>query len=345
MVRRMRALAREDEGTALVLVALALVVLLGFAAVTVDLGMMYLTKSRLQNALDGAVLAGAIKLAKGGDNAAALAEAQQYLVANGVSTSEATITPDMTTGIVDATATRPVQTFFARLLGMNVGSVTAVAQAKGGIATSLDEGVGAVPIGVLDGTIQPGVRTTLKYSADSKNSTAGTGWFSWLDLPIGNASDNERYLRDGYPGELWVGMSRPEGFLIETGNSPQAVVDAINQEITGRFYRCTHNPPCNQDHYVANCPRIIYIPVVRVYESDGVTPIPLGDTFHNSDNIKIVKFVEFIITEPANSTGNTKGEIYGYFLDGEGRDIVSGNSTPSNGNPNGTSALAVKLTR
>ena len=53
---------RSEEGTVVVLAAIMAVVVIGFAALVVDIGMLATAKSELQNAMDAAALAGAAKL-------------------------------------------------------------------------------------------------------------------------------------------------------------------------------------------------------------------------------------------------------------------------------------------
>ena len=55
---------REERGQAMVIVALSLVVLLGATALSVDVGMQFNTKAKLQAAADAAALAGAQDLPK-----------------------------------------------------------------------------------------------------------------------------------------------------------------------------------------------------------------------------------------------------------------------------------------
>ncbi|MDD2426717.1 MAG: pilus assembly protein TadG-related protein [Eubacteriales bacterium] len=57
----LRRLGREEDGQAMVLFALLLVVLLGFAALVVDVGLMTASKSKLQKAADAAALAAALE--------------------------------------------------------------------------------------------------------------------------------------------------------------------------------------------------------------------------------------------------------------------------------------------
>ena len=79
---------RSERGQALVLAALAMVVILGFAALSIDVGYWYSQKREVQKAVDAAALAGAQELP---DNpAAAEAVAREYLAKNGI-TDEDTI--------------------------------------------------------------------------------------------------------------------------------------------------------------------------------------------------------------------------------------------------------------
>ena len=52
-------LVREHKGATVVFVAIAMVMFLGFAALAVDLGYLYVVRGELQNAADAGALAGA----------------------------------------------------------------------------------------------------------------------------------------------------------------------------------------------------------------------------------------------------------------------------------------------
>lgn len=64
MGRLIKKLRKEESGQALIMVALLIGVLGGFAALVIDVGYMYVQKSELQSAADAAALAGAITLGK-----------------------------------------------------------------------------------------------------------------------------------------------------------------------------------------------------------------------------------------------------------------------------------------
>ena len=69
-----------ERGSVAVLMALALTVLLGFAALVVDVGLSWAVRAETQTAADAAALAGAARLADG--PAGAVAAVRQYLDAN-----------------------------------------------------------------------------------------------------------------------------------------------------------------------------------------------------------------------------------------------------------------------
>lgn len=134
VVRRLRGLAAEG-GQAIVLVVISLVVLLGMAALVIDIGYAYYTHRSLQASADAAALAGAQELP---DGARAVAVAREYTAesgaknerrdVNGVTT---TITTKCLTSIpgcdpVNAVVVKesaPTKTFFAGVLGIDAFSV------------------------------------------------------------------------------------------------------------------------------------------------------------------------------------------------------------------------------
>ena len=83
---------RGEQGQGAVLFVLMLVVLLGFVALAIDVGMAFQERSNAQNATDAAALAGAQQLAAGGDKEAATTEAKKYLADHGYEGPQDTIT-------------------------------------------------------------------------------------------------------------------------------------------------------------------------------------------------------------------------------------------------------------
>lgn len=124
----------DDRGAVVVLVAIGLLVILGFAGIAIDLGRGYLEKARISRAVDAGVLAGARSLRSG--NAEARRQALELARANGLGADASTdVAVSFSTNsegesTVTMTGTRRVPTTFMRVLGqeeMNVGSTATAA--------------------------------------------------------------------------------------------------------------------------------------------------------------------------------------------------------------------------
>ncbi|MGI6551003.1 MAG: pilus assembly protein TadG-related protein [Syntrophomonadales bacterium] len=120
---------KNEDGTALVLVAVLMVGLMGCAALVIDVGAMYSTKAELQNAADAAALAAARRLPNIG---AAITTAEYYAELNGVEEYEITATTpyDGDSTKIEVVCTRNVPYTFARVLGFTDIDISARAVAK-----------------------------------------------------------------------------------------------------------------------------------------------------------------------------------------------------------------------
>lgn len=120
---------RNEDGQVLVLVALLMVVLVGFAALIIDVGAMYLTKTNMQNAADAAAIAGAQKLP---NVSTAKSTAKYYAELNGAEQINTTATTPYNgdSDMIEVVITKNVQYSFAKVLGFNDGNVAARAVAK-----------------------------------------------------------------------------------------------------------------------------------------------------------------------------------------------------------------------
>ncbi len=109
-------LLREEKGQAVVLFALLLVVLLGITSFTVDVGYLQWQKRELQNTADAAALAAAQDLP---DASVAVATAEDYALAHGVTIAETTVnTPyNGDSYKVEVISTRDVPRLFSRIWG------------------------------------------------------------------------------------------------------------------------------------------------------------------------------------------------------------------------------------
>jgi hypothetical protein len=131
------------RGATLPLVAGGIVVILGLASLTVDVGLMYVRHQANVNGVDAAALAGAMKLTE--SNGEAELWAMQTAAANGLESPRAVVDvnfPAEWTIRVDSEANVP--TIFGRLLGRDHATVRASATARIGAVLGVggDEGVG-----------------------------------------------------------------------------------------------------------------------------------------------------------------------------------------------------------
>lgn len=121
---------QEQKGQSLVIIALALVGLLAFVGIAIDVGFIFARGSQLQAAIDSAALAGVVELAGGntpGNRAGAITKSGQFLNANGmpISVTQSLNIPDYSNveitplGVTEysITATWPVETYFLNVIG------------------------------------------------------------------------------------------------------------------------------------------------------------------------------------------------------------------------------------
>jgi Flp pilus assembly protein TadG len=83
-----------EKGQAIVLLAVAIVVLLGFTALAIDGGMVFTDRRRVQNAADAAALSGALQKANSRSDATAILAAQNSVISNGYATNQMSVAID-----------------------------------------------------------------------------------------------------------------------------------------------------------------------------------------------------------------------------------------------------------
>lgn len=136
----MERLGAGERGQTLVLFVFALAALMGFVALTVDVGLAYVARRDMQNAADAASLAGADLLAEGAPTSVAVAEAYEFAENNGYSDGVGDVSVSVnvppTSGpnsgdsdFVEVVIERNVSTFFATALGKDTWEVAARAVA------------------------------------------------------------------------------------------------------------------------------------------------------------------------------------------------------------------------
>ena len=133
-MRRLSRRRRRERGAVAVVVAIWMVVALGFAAISVDVGSIYSDKKQLQNGAD----AGALAIAQSCVRGNCVDSSDKYAKANKLATgSVATgkiVYPDsnLTNGVVVVQTDSVHQNWFAGILGMSTTPISARATVKWG---------------------------------------------------------------------------------------------------------------------------------------------------------------------------------------------------------------------
>lgn len=215
---------RSESGLVLVWMALMLVVLLGMAGFSVDLGSWYLRSAKLQRAADAAALAGVVWMP--GDPVSAQAAALSTLLKNGIDTTKVTVTyptPTQSQQFRVRLADPDVPAFFSKPF---VSKVSETRSATG-------EYVTPVPMGSPKNVFGTG---TLLGSPNTENFWAAVnGWCAGResgDLRL--AGKDRTYVS----GSLTCGSSLPGNPDYQSGGYLYAVdfASAPGQPVTIELY-------------------------------------------------------------------------------------------------------------
>lgn len=295
---------RSEKGSALVLVAAAMVGLAGMAALVIDVGQMYIDRAEIAKALDCAVLAGTQHLPENAE--LALDTAERYAQLNGLSPEEYEFGISNADHTLSGQAHRRVLFHFARILGHEAGEVAARAAARVAPVTSV---TGIVPFGVLENDFAFGQLVILKEGAGENDFN---GWFGALRLGGNGARVYEQNIKEGYQGTIAVGDIIP----VEPGNMSGPTCRGVEHRID----QCRHSPQCTIHSYVESCSRLIMVPMVRIVDANhGAHPHSVEVvgfaaflinryTGHGQDNQVEGAFVRYV------APGETTGEAADYGL-------------------------------
>jgi hypothetical protein len=223
----------SDRGQATVLTLVFLVVLLGMAALVLDIGSWYRADRAAQSTADAAALAGAQALPYNPANATTLAVQYGAKNGGGVGASNVAISSSAiaTNDTITVHLTRPAPGFFSKLFGVNSVTVGAHAAAR---ASLMQQAQYIAPIGVnlkhpkLKGTVScpcfgSGNPTTLPL-----DKTGAPGAFDLLNVDQSHGGTGPQTLADwilkGYSGYLPIGA-----YLSDPGAkwNSQPVMDAL----------------------------------------------------------------------------------------------------------------------
>ena len=295
-------LLREQKGAAVAVIAISMTAMIGFAALVIDGGNLYLNKTRLVNLADAAALAGAQDLP--GDPQSAIASAYSYAAQNGMSndTIDVTISNDNT--IVTVNASRTVPFFFAQIFHMNSSNVSARAAA----AIKPITGVGnIVPFGIVKQPFKYNQTYTLKAGGGSGYN----GNYAALALGGTGSTIYEGNITNGYKGQLLIDKLVTTETGVMSGATSKGVKARMEQDKYATF-----------ETMEKNSPRILTVPIIESLEVNGRGEVlvvgfaaffleDIGGNGH--ENYVTGKFIQTVVLGDTG-TGTANYGLYGSSL-------------------------------
>ncbi|MEW5783782.1 MAG: pilus assembly protein TadG-related protein [Bacillota bacterium] len=218
---------KDESGEALILVTVLMVVVFAFAALVVDVGMLYAERRSMVTAADAATLAGAKELALTGDPDAAVAVARAYAEANGAEITgeisvETVVSGNQTFQAVVVNAGRNKEFFFAKLLGFTDQDVMARSTAVWGYPTRYRNILPIFYI-VVEGEGLPEGEVVLLNKNDTDEFAPGNWGLLRADSP-GKKTINE--ILAGAASDLWFQTGYDITNDTETGD-PMSRIGAV----------------------------------------------------------------------------------------------------------------------
>ncbi|MCX7921210.1 MAG: Tad domain-containing protein [Clostridia bacterium] len=276
-------LLKSNKGTSVVFFAIVLTVILGITALTLDIGVVVLEKSRLTHAVDAATLAGAQELVANSSNTRRVVE--EYIYKNTGNLKDLSVLVDTSNRTVEVTAVKTVDYYFAKIFNKTMQDVSANAKAKVENIKSLK---GARPLAIIQQTFVYGNLYTLKEGAGD----ALSGNYAAIALGGTGGSIYRDNILYGYNGTITVG----DLIQTETGNISGTTETSINHLLR----QCNHTPRCTYQYYNKNCATIIFIPIVNTLDVNG------------RKYVKVLGFGTFFLEGVTNRSG--QADVIGRFI-------------------------------
>jgi len=286
----MLALLREERGATIVIVALSMTVMLGFASLVVDIGNLYLNKARLDNMADAAALAGVQDLP--GNTSVAVSTARSYAARNGMSGDVVGVTLSQNNTAITVNATRSVPFFFAQIFNMQSANVTAKATAS---LSTVSGSSGIVPFGIVQQQFVYGQTYTLKNGAGSGYS----GNYAALALGGSGSPIYQNNIKQGYNSMLYIG----DWVSTEPGNMSGPTSEGVG-------YRVGLDPTATFATVAENSARIVIVPIIGSLTVTG------------RSDVQIVGFAAFFLEGTGGSGSNN-------YVTGEFMQLVTPSTTTS----------------
>lgn len=296
-----------EQGSSLVLTAIAIAALTGFAALAVDGGYLYYRHIQLQDLSDAAALAATAQLAMSSGSEAlkrqlAFGAAVECVrrngyqvvvigcdtaqVSRGEEAGEMSVDfPEADRTQVEVAVSLNVPLFFGPVISISSSMIRAASMAQ-------FRSDGLVPVCFFEG----GYQANARYSLTLGPGDGARGNYGYLDLKP--PSRFREYLESGFPGLIDFGDVLETYTGVSTGQ--------VRQAIDNRIDRCSHGCAVTQNgggvsvNVSENCPRLVLIPVV-----EGFCEL------HGKGRVTVKSFVRFFIEDYDSETKVLSGWCLG----------------------------------
>ncbi|WP_291632500.1 TadE/TadG family type IV pilus assembly protein [Clostridium sp.] len=275
----------NNKGNVAIILCLAFTVILGFTAYVVDIGLIYVEKVKLSNAIDSAVLAAILELPS--DATKAENVAIEYLQKNNVDPSKVTITISDDKKSIQMVGIKTVNHFFAPIIGIDSSNVNASTKAIIAPIKSVTGGIR--PFAVEKYDFSYGDVVTLKVGAGD-GYCGNYGAVALKDHD--GASEFKSNAIYGFSGTITVGdmIYTKTGVMV---GPTKEIIEYISSEVS------------SFDNFQRGSIRLWTMPIVQSLIN-----------VNGSDEIEVVGFGEFYVENVIKDTGKEKGnmEIQGRFI-------------------------------
>lgn len=288
---------KNKKGSSSIILLIMIIVILSLMTLTVDAGLLYLEKNRLQNAVDSVALAAVSLYSEGHESM--ITEAYKYSNLNGVPPEELIININENHQVVTVRFQKSVSLYFAKIFNIASADVKVKATAMAGSISAMK---GVRPLAVEQQEFEFGQTYTLKEGGGDGT----TGNYGALALGGTGSSTYRSNLVNGYHGQaLKVG----EYVDTETGNMQGSTFDGVTEIISSDPH--VHSEDLTK--LELDCPRLIKIPVVDSLSIEGRT------------SVQIVGFAAFFLDDVKKINGKTT--ITGRFIKSIGEGSIDETGT------------------
>ncbi len=293
---------KDDKGNVFILVAIALVVLLGMTVFAIDVGSLYLTRRQMVNAADAAALAGAQEMILQGD-----VEAKVNEYATTLHNADSAEIVEQTSDTLKVRARKTADLWFypafASLLNSSQPTEFEVSAEAKALIYPPEDIKHLVPIATTYAAIYAAeggtVLLTSSATWDEDMGPGNFGFVSFCSSEDGSAILGER-IKYGFPGNI----TTDDPAYPQTGQKVGQVRPAVNWRYENAPYIVV--PIIDKDSYVPGSSDTFDIVDFAAFKIDSYV-------FQASEHRVTGTFVDYVAVSSGGPPGDTTGTSHGVY--------------------------------